>query len=135
MKDACWTWSRRSLETPGSVVFCPLLPSGGSPQRHNKHPGLPWVTKYSPKVRETFKPAHLSHQGPSSLNDKIHPPPKASGLLFPAACCIITRRLGIMNHGPQRKTPKIHPQVEEVRVTKDWLLSMSPRAGIPQMTE
>lgn len=36
-----------------------------------------------------------------------------------------------MNHGPQRKTPKILPQVGEVRVTR--LAPLSPRAGILQM--
>lgn len=49
----------------------------------NKHPGGPWDIKYSPRVRETSKLAHLSHQRPSSLNDKMCP--KSSGLLLPAA--------------------------------------------------
>lgn len=32
-----------------------------------------------------------------------------------------------MNHRSQRKTPEVHPHVQ---TAKDWLLLMSPRAGI-----
>lgn len=50
------------------------------------------------------------------------------------SCCLLYNHQEAFDNDsrPQRKTPQIHPQVGEERVTRHWLL-LSARVGIPQM--